>query len=117
MGNARIAAAGAILALCACSITEPVVVIGANGQILRGATTAAMSGGSFSVSDGKLTCARTYDSWDLSTTISMPMTCSDGRRGITIATRGNSGISGSGTVRLTDGSTATFLFGPAASGF
>jgi len=109
--------AAVMLGLCACSVTEPVVVIGQNGQILRGTTTAAVTGGSFTVSDGKLTCAGTYDAWDMSTTISMPVTCSDGRRGIIIATRDNSGISGSGTVRLTDGSTATFLFGSAASGF
>jgi hypothetical protein len=111
------ALAGAALWLAACSVTEPVVVIGQNGQILRGTTTAALMGGSFTASDGKLTCSGTYDSWDLSATISMPVTCSDGRKGIVIATRDNSGIAGSGTIRLTDGSTATFLFGPAAAAF
>lgn len=103
--------------LTACSITEPVVVIGQNGQILRGTTTAALTGGSFTVSDGKLTCGGSYDAWDLSTTISMAVTCSDGRKGIIIATRDNSGTAGSGTVRLSDGSTATFLFGSAAAAF
>jgi hypothetical protein len=107
----------AALWLGACTITEPVVVIGQNGQILRGTVTAALTGGSFSASDGKLTCAGTYNSWDVSTTISMPVTCSDGRRGIVIATRDDSGLAGSGTIRLTDGSTATFIFGAGAAAF
>jgi hypothetical protein len=54
---------------------------------------------------------------DTSPTISMPVTCYDGRRGIVIVTRDNRGTSGAGTVRLTDGSEATFMFGAAAAGF
>jgi hypothetical protein len=105
------------LSISACTVREPVVVIGQNGEILRGTTTASLSGGSFSATDGKLTCAGHYDSLNTSPTISMPATCSDGRQGIVIVTRDNSGTSGSGTVRLTDGSTATFMFGSAAAGF
>jgi len=105
------------LGCAACSITEPVVVIGQNGQMLRGATTAALSGGSFTVTDGKLTCGGSYNSWDMSLTISMPVTCSDGRQGIVIATRDSSGTSGSGNVRLSDGSSSTFLFGATAADF
>ena len=108
---------GFLLLVAACTVTEPVVVIGKNGEILRGTTTASLSGGSFYVSDGKLTCGGSYNSMDTSPTISMPVTCSDGRRGIVIVTRDNSGTSGAGTVRLTDGSEATFMFGAAAAGF
>lgn len=102
----RVAACGAVLALTACAmtITEPVVVIGDKGQILRGTVTASLSGGSFTATDGKLTCGGGYDSLDTSLTISMAVLCSDGRRG-------------SGTVRLSDGSTATFMFGTAAASF
>lgn len=117
MKFSRTAALCATLLLLGCTITEPVVVIGQNGQILRGTTTATLTSGSFTATDGKLTCAGTYNSLDMSPTISMAVTCSDGRRGIVIATRDNSGTSGSGTVRLTDGSTATFLFGAAAASF
>src|SRR5215510_16325581 len=88
------------LVAAGCSVTEPVAVIGANGQVLRGTTTAAMDGGTFQVTDGKLTCAGSYDSWDTSVTISMPVHCSDGRKGFVIATREASGVSGSGRVRL-----------------
>lgn len=104
--------------LTACSITEPVVVIDKNGRILRGVTNASLLGsGSFQVSDGALTCGGSYNSLDMSPTISMPVLCSDGRRGIIIATRDNSGLSGSGTARMTDGTEATFMFGSAAAGF
>ena len=113
----RIAALAASLLIAACSITEPVVVIGANGQTLRGTATGALSGGSFSVTDGKLTCGGSYNSWSLEPTIQMPVLCSDGRKGIVIATRDSSGFSGHGRVRLTDGTEADFIFGPAAANF
>lgn len=104
-----------LLACSACSLTEPVVVIQQDGRTLRGTVTASMAGGSFTATDGTLTCGGNYDSQDESPTISMPVLCSDGRKGIVIATR--SGNSGSGTVRMTDSSTATFMFGPAAASF
>jgi hypothetical protein len=43
---------GLALSLSACAVTEPVVVIGQNGEILRGTTTASLSAGSFSATDG-----------------------------------------------------------------
>jgi hypothetical protein len=43
--------------------------------------------------------------------------CSDGRRGIVIATRDESGTSGAGTVRMDDGEEFTFMFGRAAAAF
>jgi len=107
----------AALALAGCSTTVPVAVIGANGQILRGTATAAMDGGTFTATDGKLTCAGSYDSWDTSITISMPVHCSDGRKGLVMATRDASGMSGSGRIRLSDGSEADFVFGKAAAAF
>lgn len=107
----------AVAWLFGCSVTEPVVVIGQHGEVLRGSVTASLSGGSFTATDGYLTCGGSYNALDQSTTISMPVLCSDGRRGIVIATRDANGASGAGTVRLNDGSTATFMFGPAAASF
>jgi hypothetical protein len=103
----------AALSLTACSITEPVVVIGPGGQTLRGSTTASLSGGSFSATDGKLTCGGTYDALTNAQTITFPVYCSDRRAGVAIATR-DSLESGSGLVCLSDGTEPTFLFGQAA---
>lgn len=100
-----------------CSITVPVAGISDKGQILRGTATASASGGSFQATDGKLTCAGSYDSMDSSSTISMPVHCNDGRKGLVIATRDASGVSGSGRVRLSDGSDTDFIFGRAAAAF
>jgi hypothetical protein len=114
---------GAILAIllvsgCATSVTLPVVVIEKNGHMLKGTTTASLlSGGSFNVTDGKLSCGGSYDALDTSPTISMAVLCSDGRRGIIIATRDNNGMSGAGTVHMNDGSEGTFMFGQAAASF
>ena len=96
-------------------MTEPVGVIGKDGHTLRGTATASLSGGRFSVSDGQLTCGGNYDSWSMSTTITMQALCSDGRKGIVIATREASGTAGHGTVKMNDGSEWTFIFGPAAA--
>jgi hypothetical protein len=82
---------------------------------MRGSATAALSGGTFSVSAGKLICSGSYNSLDYSPTITMPVLCNDGRKGIVIATRDNSGISGGGRFTLNDGSTGDFIFGPAAA--
>jgi hypothetical protein len=112
-----VAAGGLVWLLSGCSYTVPVAVIGDNGQILGGTATAAMSGGTFQVTDGKLTCAGSYDSWSTSVTISMPVHCNDGRKGLVIATRDAGGMSGSGRVRLDDGMEADFIFGDAAAAF
>jgi hypothetical protein len=106
----------AISLLSGCATTVPVAVIGEDGRILTGSNTASMTAGTFSVTDGKLTCSGSYDPWQQSATISMPVLCSDGRKGIIRAVR-DTATSGSGTVRLDDGYKADFLFGKAASAF
>jgi hypothetical protein len=93
-------------------ITVPVAVI-TGGHILRGENTASLSSASFSVTDGKLTCVGSYDPLNTSRTITVAVTCNDGRTGIAIATR-DSPISGGGKVTLSDGSEGTFIFGDAA---
>jgi hypothetical protein len=112
----------ATLAACAATepfaVTEPVVVIGKNGQTLRGTATARMNGdGSFSVTDGQLTCGGNYDSLSREVTINAQVLCSDGRKGIVISSRASSGRGGHGTVRLNDGSDWTFIFGSSAANF
>jgi len=110
-------ATGVQLLLADCSYTVPVVVISPHGDVLRGSSTAALSGGSFSATDGKLTCSGNYDALDMSVTISMQVLCSDGRKGFVVVTREASGTSGHGTVRLNDGSSADLVFGKAAENF
>jgi S1-C subfamily serine protease len=110
----------AIVSLAACaptSITVPVAVIEQNGRILRGTNTASFESATFEVTDGKVTCTGSYDPLNQSQTISMTTVCSDGRKGLIIATREASGISGSGHVRMDDGSVADFVFGDAAARF
>jgi hypothetical protein len=104
-------------ALGGCSVTLPVAVISKDGQVLRGTTTASLSGGTFQATDGKLSCSGTYDSLSQSVTINAKVICSDGRTGFVIATRDRGGQSGSGRVRLSDGSEADFVFGNAAAAF
>jgi len=96
-----------------CSATIPVAVIGQHGEIMRGTNTVGLSEGSFSVTDGKVTCSGSYNALNDSRTITIPVLCSDGRRGIVTATR-DGPMSGGGKVRLSDGTEADFIFGEAA---
>ncbi|MBX4992870.1 hypothetical protein ABID08_002039 [Rhizobium binae] len=113
--------AAVAVCLSSCGFTVPVAVISSNGEVMRGTATAAVSGGSFTVAGklkGKETkCAGTYNALDQSVTISMPVQCSDGRKGFVIATREANKVDGSGRVRLNDGTEADFVFGKAAAAF
>ena len=104
------------LACTACSYTFPIAVVSKDvpGGILRGQGEVGMSGGTFSVSNGTLSCAGSYDGMDMSTTITIPILCNDGRKGLVTATRSNSGTSGGGRFSLNDVATGDFIFGPAA---
>src|SRR6202042_1792242 len=84
---------------------------------MRGTTTASVSGGSFSVSNGSLTCGGDDNALDTSPTISIPVLCSDGRKGIITATRDNSGMSGGGHFTLNDGTLATSCSDPPRGSF
>ena len=102
--------------LSGCATTEPVAVVSKEG-IMRGTATATLSGGTFTVSNNKTICSGSYNSLDMSSTISMVVQCNDGRKGITIVTRDLNGTSGHGRVRLNDGTEADLIFGPAAASF
>jgi hypothetical protein len=113
----KITAFAAALCAAGCSTTEPVAVVGKGvpGGIVLGTATASLAGGSFNVSNGVLSCGGDYNALDMSPTITIPLLCNDGRKGIIIATRDNSGISGGGHFTLNDRTTDDFIFGPAAA--
>jgi hypothetical protein len=96
---------------CACGVTGPVTVLSENGQTLRGRYTATLSSGTFSVTDGKLTCLGSFDPSAMSTTISIAVKCSDGRSGTATVERDYWNNSSTGTVQMDDGSRATLGIG------
>jgi hypothetical protein len=100
--------------IAGCSTTVPVAVVSKDG-VMRGTSTASLSGGSFEVSRGELKCSGTYNALDTSVTITMPVLCNDGRKGIVTATREQGGQSGGGRIRMDDGTEADFIFGEAAN--
>ncbi len=100
-----------VLTGCA-SITVPAQGVASTGEAFTGTATAKISGeGTFELKGSSgATCSGKYDAMDMTKTISIPMTCSDGRTGTVIATRNAAGTGGSGTASLSDGSTAVFTF-------
>jgi hypothetical protein len=103
----------AALFLSGCSQTFPVAVVikEVPGGIMRGEVHGTRSGGSFSVSAGKLTCAGDWGG-DISATIIIPVLCNDGRKGLVTATRNGTG--GGGRFTLNDGATGDFIYGDGA---
>ena len=111
----RAALAGlGLLALSACDVAYPVTVIGEGGMTFRGsATDTFLHGGSFQATNGTAVCTGTYDKYADISTVSFPVVCNNGLRGLGTAFF-QSPTAGSGTVTMTDGSQWQFIFGRAA---
>lgn len=95
------------------SLTVPAAVRLSDGTAMVGTTTASVSGGTFKVAtaDGSINCGGNYNALDMSPTISVPVTCSDGKLGRAVVTRSADGMSGSGYVETSDGRTGRVAFG------
>ncbi|WP_299685233.1 hypothetical protein [uncultured Tateyamaria sp.] len=103
-----------MLAVSACDLAYPVTVIGENGMTFRGsATDTFLHGGSFQATNGTAVCTGTYDKFADISTVSFPVVCNNGLRGVGTAFF-QSPTTGSGTVTMTDGSQWQFIFGQAA---
>ncbi|MTI16355.1 hypothetical protein E1162_03765 [Rhodobacteraceae bacterium RKSG542] len=102
--------------LTGCAGSVPVAVIGQDGRIFKGINTAVMQDGRIEFTDGRTSCTASYNSMSIATSDTVPVKCSDGRFGQLVATR-DTADSGKGTIRLNDGYTATYYFGPVANNF
>jgi hypothetical protein len=103
-------AAFAFVSLAACA--APVAVVGTNGFVLKGTVT---GNGNFTVSNATLSCTGTAP---LITTVNertIPVACTDGRKGAVIAHVQGGAMSG--RLRLNDGTAADFIVGDAAKNF
>ncbi len=107
-----------VLTICLCSsgcgtITLPTAAKLDDGTTLTGTATAAVSGGTFQLTQpgGSLSCSGTYNALDTSPTITIPVTCNDGRYGSAVITRARDGMSGSGYVTTSDGKRGVVAFG------
>lgn len=100
--------------LAACDVAYPVTVIGEGGMTFRGsATDTFLHGGSFQATNGAAVCSGTYDKFADISTVSFPVSCSNGLRGVGTAFF-QSPTAGSGFVTMTDGSQWQFIFGRGA---
>ena len=111
----RTALCGLVLGgLAACDVAYPVTVIGDNGMTFRGsATDTFLHGGSFQATNGNAVCTGSYDKFADISTVSFPVVCNNGLRGVGTAYF-QSPTSGSGFVTMTDGSQWQFIFGRGA---
>lgn len=96
-----------------CSITVPVGVISQRGNVLTGSATATISTGNYNVSNGTLSCSGSFDPGP-GDVVPIRTMCNDGRSGSGQAIRDASKVAGRGTITLSDGETAEFIFGKPA---
>jgi hypothetical protein len=73
--------------------------------------TARVSGGFITLSNEGVTCGGSYDAASAAASISAPFECVDGRKGTAAITREANNLSGTGRLRLDDGSEVNFVFG------
>lgn len=99
------------------SITLPAAVKMEDGTALVGTTTAAASGGKFEVatSNRSLICNGTYDAFDTSPSIIVPVVCTDGQSGTASITRTPNGMAGYGIATLSSGQKGVVGFGSRAA--
>ncbi|WP_299139476.1 hypothetical protein [uncultured Tateyamaria sp.] len=111
----RAALCGLVLGgVAACDVAYPVSVIGDNGVTFRGsATDTFLHGGSFQATNGSAVCTGTYDKFSDISTVSFPVVCNNGLRGVGTAFF-QSPNAGSGFVTMNDGSRWQFIFGQGA---
>ena len=103
-----------VLAISACDVAYPVTVIGENGMTFRGsATDTFLEGGSFHATNGRSVCTGTYTKVQDISTVSFPVVCNTGLRGVGTAYF-ETPTRGSGFVTMSDGSRWQFLFGRGA---
>ena len=92
-----------------------VAVIGERGDVLTGMMVSAPPGGSFTATNGVISCHGRYNATARDRAVTFTTVCNDGRQGVGTARRDSSLVSGHGTVRMDDGETGQFIFGPEAS--
>jgi hypothetical protein len=106
----------AAVAILLFSVTEPVIAFNSNGEVLRGTATVNSNGGWFNVSSNTRSCYGSYVG-AFTPTVSMPVVCSDGGRGVVFATRSPNPPSSVGYAQMSNGDHATFMVGSAAPRF
>lgn len=86
-----------------------------DGEPFTGYGIASFSGdGEIVISRRDVECRGTYDTYDLSEHLDVPITCSNGVTGMAKVDRNPNDnlMSGQGSIRLSDGTSAVFWYGP-----
>ncbi len=106
----------AVLGLSACDISHPVAVVGPADTVYRGSATATfLEGGWFQVSNGANSCRGHYTPASEARTVTFPVRCTNGLKGIGKATY-DTPRAGGGEILMQDGTEWKFIFGRGALG-
>jgi len=107
-------AAGALALLAACDVSHPVAVVGQDNTVFRGTANATfLEGGWFQATNGKTTCQGRYRPGSQSGTVTFPVSCSNGLKGVGTATY-ETPRAGGGEIVMQDGNRWKFIFGRSA---
>lgn len=104
----------AFASLAACDVTHPVAVVGPGKSVYRGTATASLvDGGWFQATNGGTTCTGRFRPASEARTVTFPVRCSNGLKGIGTATY-ETPRAGGGEIVMQDGSRWRFIFGRGA---
>lgn len=99
------------LVLTACTTTRNVAVL-SNGQlVMQGKIEPTLTGGYFNISNSNTTCTGAFNVGVTTDTITAPVICTDGRKGLATAVRQLNGYDGYGKIVFHDGQQFDFVFG------
>lgn len=102
----------ALCAVCTGCASVPLAGKSSKGEKFMGQATVTPTGGTFSATslDG-VTISGTYNPWEFKKALPVKFTSSDGRTGTAIILRDETGASGMGSGKSTDGTTYEFFMG------
>lgn len=99
------------LFLTACSSHDNVAVLYQGKTAMSGRVTATLTGGYFTITNGRMTCTGAFNVDQGSDTVTAPVICTDGRKGSATLLRQLNGYDGYGKLTFTNGEQYDVVYG------
>lgn len=99
------------LFLTACSSRDNVAVLYQGKTAMSGRVTPTLTGGYFSITNGRMTCTGAFNVQQDSDLVTTPVICTDGRKGSATLRRQLNGYDGYGKLIFTDGEEYDVVYG------
>lgn len=99
------------LILTACSSRDNVAVLYQGKTAMSGRVSSTLTGGYFTITNGRMTCTGAFNVNEGTDTITTPVICTDGRKGSATVVRQLNGYDGVGKLTFTNGEQYDVVYG------